>query len=192
MSERASSDSKKAGRNSIVSAFFGAITMALVGWLRPSAIPYGAFDFWSMRDSVGDWLLTAWPAFAWGGGITALIAFTTRNKRETNRDAEAIMIGGTIISLWAGVMEEICFRRAHLPVDDLLGEGRELHPARFHGLGHPAAPVPADLPPGRRLHDPARAPRPPLRPPRLGRSAAETTNDAGVDLGGLHDAQGNA
>ncbi|HSD12502.1 MAG TPA: hypothetical protein VLC10_02995, partial [Patescibacteria group bacterium] len=112
MSDRSSSDSdsKKSGRNYIVSAFFGAITIALVGWLRPSAIPFGAFDFWSMRGSVGDWLLTAWPAFAWGGGVTALIAFTTRNKREVNRNAESIMIGGTLISLWAGVMEEICFR----------------------------------------------------------------------------------
>ncbi|MEY4744278.1 MAG: hypothetical protein RL272_223 [Candidatus Parcubacteria bacterium] len=110
MSDRSSDDSKKSGRNYIASALFGALTIALAGWLWPSAIPFGAFDFWPMRGTVGDWLSSAWPAFAWGGGLTAIIAFATRNKREVNRDAEGILIGGTIISLWAGVMEEICFR----------------------------------------------------------------------------------
>ncbi len=111
MSDRSSDDSKKrSGRNYIVSAFFGALTIAVAGWLWPGTIPFGAFDFWSMRGSAGDWLAASWPAFVWGGGLTALVAFRTRNRPEVNRNAEAIMLGGTLISLWAGVMEEICFR----------------------------------------------------------------------------------
>jgi hypothetical protein len=110
MADRSSDDSKKAGRNYIASALFGALTIAVVGKLWPSMIPYGAFDFWPTKGSVGDWLRSSWPAFAWGGGITAIVSFATRNRRETNRNAENILFGGALISLWAGVVEEICFR----------------------------------------------------------------------------------
>lgn len=105
-----SDDSRKSGRNYLASALFGAITIAFVKWLWPSMIPFDAFAFWSWEKPVGELFAAAWPIFAWGGGVTALIAFTTRNKREVNRNAEGIIVGGTIISIWAGVVEEICFR----------------------------------------------------------------------------------
>ncbi len=110
MAKRSSDDSRKSGRNYVVSALWGAITIAIVGRLWPSMIPYGAFDFWPMKGSVGDWLSSAWPAFVWGGGVTAIVAFATRNKREVNRNAESLLVGGALISVWAGVVEEICFR----------------------------------------------------------------------------------
>ena len=78
--------------------------------LSPDTIPFGAFQFWRWDRPVSELFAATWPIFAWGGGITALFAFTSRNKREVNRDAEQIMLGGAIISVWAGVVEEICFR----------------------------------------------------------------------------------
>lgn len=109
MSDR-SERKEKTGRNFIASAIFGAITIALVKWLSPDTIPFGAFEFWRWDTTLGALLAATWPIFAWGGGVTAVFALITKNSRATNRDAESIIVGGTVISVLAGVFEEICFR----------------------------------------------------------------------------------
>lgn len=102
--------SKKRGRNFIVSAIFGAITIALVKRFAPDMIPFSPFSLWETRGGVADWLLAAWPAFAYGVGVNVIAAYRDRKDPELRRHPEAFLLVGTIVSLWAGIMEEICFR----------------------------------------------------------------------------------
>jgi len=106
----ADKDDKKTGRNWIASALFGAVTIALVRNFAPHLIPFEPFSFWATRGNIADWLLAAWPAFAYGIGVNIIVAYRDLKPAMLRKNAEGIMIGGTLISLWAGVMEEICFR----------------------------------------------------------------------------------
>jgi hypothetical protein len=101
---------QKRGRNFIVSAFLGAITIALVRHFAPHLIPFDPFSFWTPRGGVGDWLWAAWPAFAYGIGVNVIAAYRDRKDPELRAHPEAILVVGTLVSLWAGIMEEICFR----------------------------------------------------------------------------------
>ncbi len=105
-----SEETKRTGRNYLVSAFFAAIVIALVKWLSPNTIPFGAFEFWKPRGSITDWLVAAWPAFAWAAGVTVIFALIKTNHPNQNKYAEAHLLAGGLLSVWAGVVEEICFR----------------------------------------------------------------------------------
>jgi hypothetical protein len=99
-------------RNYLVEAFTGFFTIAIVRWLFPSVIPFSMFEFWHVRaGSLSDWLWTAWPIFAWGAGVNIIYAIFFRERdRWKAYDAEKLFGIGMLVSLWAGVMEEICFR----------------------------------------------------------------------------------
>ncbi len=84
--------------------------LPIIMWLWPTAVPFRFFEFWAIRGTVSEWLYTAWPIFAWGVGVNVIYSLFTRNDRETNRHAERIIIGGTIISFLAGTIEEMTFR----------------------------------------------------------------------------------
>ncbi|MDO8600757.1 MAG: CPBP family glutamic-type intramembrane protease [bacterium] len=84
--------------------------LPFIMWIWPWAVPFRFFEFWGVRGTVSEWLYTAWPIFAWGTGVSLILALFTRNKRDTNRHAERILVGGTLISIFAGVIEEITFR----------------------------------------------------------------------------------
>jgi hypothetical protein len=103
-------EKQKEGRNYLVSAFFGAIFVAVVLAIWPDTLPFSFFQLWKTSGSVGDWLRAAIPIFIWGAGFTAVVSILTRNKPEENRNAEFNFGKGFLLSLWAGVMEEICFR----------------------------------------------------------------------------------
>lgn len=103
-------EKQKEGRNYLVSAFFAAIFVAFVLWIWPDTLPFTYFQFWTTGGEPTDWLRTAIPIFIWGAGFTAVVSFLTRNKPEENRNAESNFGKGFFLSLWAGVMEEICFR----------------------------------------------------------------------------------
>ena len=91
----------------------GAITsllfILLIQWLWPNTIPFGTFDFWKKNNILAG-IFASWPIFAWGWGITTLVAFTTLNKKSLNHKAEELLVGGVIASVIAGVFEEIIFR----------------------------------------------------------------------------------
>src|SRR4029453_14342695 len=101
---------KERGRNYLVSAFVGAIFVAIVLAIWPDTLPFTYFQFWTPKGAVLDWLRTSWPIFAWGVGVTTIASIITRNKPEENRNAEGNLAKGFVVSAWAGVMEEICFR----------------------------------------------------------------------------------
>ena len=88
----------------------GVIILPIIMWIWPSVVPFRFFEFWSIRGTVGEWLYATWPVFAWGTGLTILMAALTRNDWETNRYAERIIIRGAGTSILAGVGEEVTFR----------------------------------------------------------------------------------
>lgn len=91
-------------------AVASAFTILFVKIFFPSVIPFGAFEFWGIEGSVREWIWYTLPVFIWGGVLTFIHTVTTTNDKEINRDAEAILVFGGLISLWAGVMEEVSFR----------------------------------------------------------------------------------
>jgi len=84
--------------------------LPIVMWIWPSVVPFGFFEFWRIEGTVGEWLYAAWPIFVWAVGVNLLYKLSTRNERYINRHAEDIIVGGTLVSLRAGILEEITFR----------------------------------------------------------------------------------
>jgi len=89
---------------------FCVIVLPIIMWIWPEAVPFKFFEFWNIRGNVIQWLYSAWPIFAWGTGVATIIAICTRNDRDTNRHAEKIIARGTLISIFAGIAEEVIFR----------------------------------------------------------------------------------
>lgn len=93
-----------------LTALFSLVFVLIVKLLRPKVIPFGMWEFWRLNASLSTVLKLSLPVFVWGAGITFLFSFLTRNKPEENRSAEEGLFKGALMSVWAGVMEEICFR----------------------------------------------------------------------------------
>lgn len=104
------SESKKKQRNYLVSALCSALFVAIVKHFWPDVIPFDVFSFWHTRGRVGDWVVAAWPVFAWGALATLALSIFRRTPARTLQDAEGITVTGLFISAWAGVTEEISFR----------------------------------------------------------------------------------
>jgi len=103
---------KKQGKNYLATAFGGIFVILLVKWLWPRAIPFGMFEFWTPKGAVADWLYVSLPLLAWGVGVNLVIdllrgGLTRSAFAGTPKD---IIGGGLLISLWAGLVEEVCFR----------------------------------------------------------------------------------
>lgn len=101
---------RKEGVNWISKAFFSFFFVALVTYFFPSVLPFGMFEFWHTKGTWIQWLYAGLPLFAWAFCINFYNLFTTRNHPDLNKNAESVLAGGFLISVWAGVMEEICFR----------------------------------------------------------------------------------
>lgn len=104
-------DKEEKGQGCYVTTAIAAFIVVLfVEGLWPNVIPFTLFQFWKLDGSIGDVLKASWPVFAWGAGISFLFTVITRNDRDVNRNAEAILGVGCLFSAWAGVVEEIAFR----------------------------------------------------------------------------------
>ena len=90
--------------------FVSIFILPIIMWIWPWAVPFQFFEFWKMRGTPYEWLYAAWPIFAWGTGISIIGALLTYNDRWINRNAEQIIVGGTVTSAFAGIVEEITFR----------------------------------------------------------------------------------
>ncbi len=73
-------------------------------------VPYRLFELWRPHGNAFEWLLVTLPLIAWGVSITAWKAITTKNDPRVNIQAERVLVEYFILSLWAGVVEEVCFR----------------------------------------------------------------------------------
>jgi hypothetical protein len=98
------------GSSYLYTAFFSLFIALLVRLFRPSLIPFDFFEFWRMDGLWLEVIQISWPLFLWCCGVGTARAIFTRNDRNLNRNAEEIIISGAIISTWAGIVEEICFR----------------------------------------------------------------------------------
>lgn len=127
---RQATESKpKKQRNFIVSALVGLLIIGVCNLFWPGFITIGFLDLWESKGTLGDWLFVAWPLFAWGVGfnvfMTAISAAYTASASSQRRMARGflerfmpsvepkgreVLFGGFIISLWAGVAEELAFR----------------------------------------------------------------------------------
>lgn len=83
---------------------------AAVKWLAPNAIPFDLLQFWYARGNWYEWLLASWPILLWAVGVTILVSMLTTNGRTENHHAEGLFLRGTLVSLWAGVIEELNYR----------------------------------------------------------------------------------
>jgi hypothetical protein len=95
----------------LFSAFMAFWTILIVNNLWPGVIGMGTFELWSIKQ--GNWLTWLWidlPIFIWGSGITLIVRIFNLNLFEEIECPEEFLVIGTSISLWAGIMEEICFR----------------------------------------------------------------------------------
>jgi len=110
-----SEEKEKKPRSYLTSAFLAIFTIAIVQWLWPGVIPFGSFDAWYVTGGLADWLGSAWWVLAWGVALQSLICIARWDDRLMRTSYAEVTPGeilkaGTIISLWAGVVEEIAFR----------------------------------------------------------------------------------
>ena len=103
-------------RNYIISALWCAIiVIPFTNWVAPEMIPYDMAFIWNTHGTSWiDWLTVGIPIFAWGFGVTFVLKFLkpgyTRADRMQRASASNIFVGGTLISAWAGITEELAFR----------------------------------------------------------------------------------
>lgn len=86
------------------------VIIGLVKWFRPQTIPFDFFHFWKTGGSIIEAVKNSWLLFAWGAGLSTVLALRTYNDPDDNRDAEGLFVCGVLSSAWAGIAEEICFR----------------------------------------------------------------------------------
>ncbi len=101
------SDEDEGGFNYLAAAFWGFIVIGLLVFLWPSLIPFKYFEFWAVKGSVWDAAKNAWPLYLFGLGVSLLCCLGQNNYLA---EPYEILFAGFGISLWAGIMEELCFR----------------------------------------------------------------------------------
>lgn len=111
---------KTGGRNFVLSALVSIPVIWIVRSFWPDLIPFGAFDFWHIKSGPLTWLAVGWPILAWGVGLNIVLGCFRRDQRTAHGFVQrlldvrpsgwAMFKAGVIISLWAGIAEEIAFR----------------------------------------------------------------------------------
>ena len=117
---RKESSKKKYVRSLIAKFVLSATLLPVIMYFFPSAVPFRFFEFWHIQGSLFQWIFSAWPIFAWGMSVTILNGVFTHNDPDLNRDAEMIIIVGSIISCIHGVAEEILYRWLFFLLDIIL------------------------------------------------------------------------
>jgi hypothetical protein len=110
-----SKENSRKGHKYEISIGTAIMTIVIVQALWPGVIPFEMFSVWQTKGGILDWLAAGWPFLAWGFGIQTLIILVHwehRLMRDTYEAASPIKIlkVGALISLQAGVVEEISFR----------------------------------------------------------------------------------
>jgi hypothetical protein len=90
--------------------FFAIIFILATKLFSPKTIPFGLFEFWTVKAPLLQAVRNSWPVFLWGAGFTTVMAILTTNDREHNIKAESHLVRGAVTSAMAGVFEEIIFR----------------------------------------------------------------------------------
>lgn len=112
MAKKGDDDKEEKGSNYLVRAFTAFFLVFIISSIFQNAIfPFTMFQsFWTTKGDVEGWLLDGYPMLLWGI-IATMGLWLFRSKPEISASEEnKIFWGGLVVSTWAGVVEEICFR----------------------------------------------------------------------------------
>jgi len=114
---------EKTKGTSYIGASLGACLVIWIAntWWPEVLAPLKTFGapFWTSKGTVTEWLTAVWPIFAWGCGVAFAVGLASNSRyeysfkrflRPQEPSAGTILGVGTLISLWAGIMEELSFR----------------------------------------------------------------------------------
>lgn len=76
----------------------------------PQSIPLSMKQFLPIKGTFLQWCRSSWVLLAWGVSVTTIVKLTSSNTFSYNRRAEQHLGQGLLISLWAGVTEELDHR----------------------------------------------------------------------------------
>ncbi len=93
---------------SAVGAFF--FIGGLVYFFPHLIKPFGFFEFWTIKGNFWNAVKEAWPWYAWGFGATFMFLLFRNDNISTHNSPMDKFISGVLISVWAGVAEEMAFR----------------------------------------------------------------------------------
>lgn len=99
----------KSERNYLVYSVIYLIVIAITYNFFPEIIPFKFFEFWKIEGTVSQWMYAALPIFIWAFVINVIISGIISTDDDTPTFGSFVG-GATLISTWAGVVEEICFR----------------------------------------------------------------------------------
>ncbi len=85
--------------------FIGGLVFFWPGLIKP----FGFFEFWTIKGDFWEAVTGAWPWYVWGFGLTIIFMVVREAEFVTESPMEKF-IKGTLISVWAGVAEEMAFR----------------------------------------------------------------------------------
>ncbi len=94
----------------IIVAFMSLAVVVTVKLMWPSLIPFDLFQFWTFKGGFNEFFWTSFPLLAWGAVINIIYAYGDEKDEDICNDAEEFLLFGFGISVFAGVVEEICFR----------------------------------------------------------------------------------
>ena len=109
-----SEDKEKKKSSYVKKAFWSLIVIIVVKAIWPNFIPLNILHFWETKKSLYEWFTSAGWFFIWGIFLFIVIYLVKASQisymdlRETS--PKKILKAGVVISMRAGVIEEICFR----------------------------------------------------------------------------------
>lgn len=107
---RSRNDESKQGSNYLSLAASGLIVAILAELFFPNVIPFGFLELVGFKGSISHVLGISTPLFIWGVVINIIVLQILRGKYYSNYNPGETLKGGLILSLFAGITEEIAFR----------------------------------------------------------------------------------
>ena len=101
--------------NWVASALLAALVIIpLTKWLAPGLIPFSYFGVWDSHGTgFADWMRAGWPLLAYGLVLSSFLSIYKKiagHKLQEVGTKRDMFFSGLLVSLWAGVAEEIAFR----------------------------------------------------------------------------------
>lgn len=85
--------------------------LMFVNWCSPSFFPIGIWEFWeTSSEKIENSIKASVPIFIWGASVTFLLGLFKSYEKKMVEKAHEILQKGFIISLIAGIFEELIFR----------------------------------------------------------------------------------
>lgn len=98
------------GSNFISKTAYSFIIVGILVFFWPSLIePFSFFEFWTIKGSLWAAVKNAWPIYFWGISVTTVM-FVIKRDSLPGEDPIDILLNGTVMSILAGILEEIAFR----------------------------------------------------------------------------------